>query len=127
MIIQKMLHLGKAEYIAFLKTDFWLDLSSAKKESVGNCCAMCGRTENLQCHHRFYRQSWFDTRITDLIVLCAQCHKQIHNALGKPPTMNKRLRPHVKRQHSKIRCQNYRHGFRRDSSDTAMCRIQIHY
>jgi len=26
----------------------------------------------------FYRESWFDTRLEDLIVLCNKCHKKIH-------------------------------------------------
>lgn len=70
----------KAEYAKFLKTEFWIDLSTCKKVSVGKC-EKCGSEEELHCHHKFYRKSWFETQFEDLEVLCRDCHEAEHGII----------------------------------------------
>lgn len=82
----------KEEYREFLESGFWKDLSVKKKFSVGNKCEYCRSEDNLNCHHKIYRDSWYETKNEDLIVLCYNCHKSIHNTLdiyGKIPELNK--------------------------------------
>lgn len=101
--------LRQQEYQEFLKTDFWKELSSTKKEMVGHKCEGCETTENLQCHHKFYRKSWFATRLSDLVVLCDGCHSKVHKALDKPKKRFKRNKPRNRRSRlrGKTRYENY--------------------
>lgn len=71
----------KAQYREFLDSGFWKILSIKKKHSVGNCCEYCKNTNNLDSHHLFYRKNWFDTKLSDLMVLCKDCHKKVHDGL----------------------------------------------
>src|SRR5260221_1631744 len=66
------------EYKEFLQTDFWINISKTKKDLMGNRCEGCDALENLQCHHKIYRESWFWTKLDDLIVVCGGCHKKLH-------------------------------------------------
>ena len=68
---------ARAVYRAFLKSEFWKELSGRKKASVGEC-ERCGNVERLQCHHKVYRSDWYDTEEEDLEVLCSRCHKEEH-------------------------------------------------
>lgn len=68
---------AKELYALFLESDWWIELSRRKRRMVGHC-ERCLGTERLQSHHRLYRESWFDTRLDDLEVLCRTCHEQEH-------------------------------------------------
>lgn len=74
----------RKDYQDFLKTDFWKNISKYKKESLNNKCEGCKSDQNLECHHKFYRDSWFQTKLEDLMVLCRGCHSKIH--FDKNPT-----------------------------------------
>ena len=45
-------------------------------------CQECGSFQNLQVHHLRFRSHLGDDEMTNLITLCASCHKQRHE--GKP-------------------------------------------
>lgn len=64
-------------YALFLDSDFWINLSRTKRRSVGRC-ENCGTRNKLESHHVFYRDSWFDTQLSDLKVLCRSCHEAQH-------------------------------------------------
>lgn len=68
---------GQRAYREFLKTDFWKDMSAMKRRIVKRC-ERCPTTKTLQCHHRIYRDSWYDTRMEDLEVVCKKCHQEEH-------------------------------------------------
>ena len=68
---------AKQRYRVFLKSDFWLTLSAAKKEK-SPCCERCGSVEFIQAHHKFYRPKWEQTEIGDLETLCRACHREEH-------------------------------------------------
>ncbi len=80
--------LRQLEYEEFLSTDFWKNLSKFKKESVENKCESCGLELPLEAHHKFYRPSWFMTRVWDLVALCHGCHFKFHKDLSQ---INKKL------------------------------------
>lgn len=42
-------------------------------------CATCDRTENLQCHHRHYKNFPEREKREDLVMLCKECHDAITN------------------------------------------------
>jgi hypothetical protein len=67
-------------YALFLASEFWKELSRRTRLIVGRC-ERCGCRHNLQSHHRFYRENWYDTTLSDLEVLCRPCHEKAH---GKP-------------------------------------------
>lgn len=68
---------GREAYKKFLKSQFWLELSSNKKALVDKC-ERCGSREFLECHHLFYRPDWYDTKLEDLEVLCKKHHRKAH-------------------------------------------------
>lgn len=68
---------AQASYRKFLRSDFWKEMSAAKRESVGRC-EKCRSKDNLQAHHKFYRADWYETQLDDLSVLCRSCHRKEH-------------------------------------------------
>lgn len=68
---------GKKAYREFLRTDFWKKLSALKKSMVKKC-EVCTSPKNLQSHHVRYPADWFDTKLSDLQVLCRKCHRKTH-------------------------------------------------
>jgi hypothetical protein len=74
----QMSSVGKAAYRRFLKTDYWRDLTAAKRREAGEQCERCGSTEHLQCHHKVYPADWYQTELGMLEVLCRQCHEEEH-------------------------------------------------
>lgn len=67
----------KQKYRLFLKTEFWIALSSAKK-ILNPACERCSGLNRVQAHHKFYRPDWFETKIGDLETLCRDCHRKEH-------------------------------------------------
>lgn len=69
----------KELYALFLDSDFWRQLASQARKAAGNKCQRCGVTGViLQAHHKFYRENWFDTQLSDLECLCRDCHRKEH-------------------------------------------------
>lgn len=67
-------------YEKFLKTTYWASISSVVKSRGGKKCALCGRTERLQVHHTTYANHGEEIKhLADLICVCPECHKKIHN------------------------------------------------
>lgn len=71
---------GKQAYLEFLKSPFWRHISRLKKKQVGRC-ERCGIRRRLQAHHHTYPDDWYQTKLTDLTVLCDGCHSKIHGKL----------------------------------------------
>lgn len=68
---------SRAEYAKFLRTPFWIELSSRKKAKVGKC-ERCGADKRLQSHHKEYPDNWFDSTEEMLEVVCSRCHRLEH-------------------------------------------------
>lgn len=65
-------------YTEFLRTPFWQKLRLQRLAFDACKCRNCGSKSSLDVHHRFYRSSWFDTQLNDLLTLCRDCHKTAH-------------------------------------------------
>ena len=64
-------------YKEYLKTEHWQLLRGAKLQ-MSSKCENCGSRHELEVHHKFYRASWFDAKISDLKTLCHGCHINEH-------------------------------------------------
>jgi 5-methylcytosine-specific restriction endonuclease McrA len=69
------------EYKAYLKSPEW----KAKRKQVlkrdNYICQECG-DRAWQVHHKTYKRI-FNERLSDLISLCEDCHREIHNIKPK--------------------------------------------
>lgn len=81
------LELDYEEYREFLRSDYWKDLRKRKLQEVGNKCELCGRKDSLQVHHLNYETVGRE-ELSDLKVVCADCHKYIHK-IERPCTTKK--------------------------------------
>jgi hypothetical protein len=70
----------QATYEAYIKSDHWAELKAKKFGEAGKVCAFCGSASWIHVHHMNYRHL-FDCTTSDLLVLCADCHKLLHRAL----------------------------------------------
>jgi len=70
-------------YDEYLATDFWDGLRSRMLGRARYRCEECGGKKKLHVHHKVYRGYGLE-RLSDLVVLCRQCHAAKHG-LGKAP------------------------------------------
>lgn len=77
----------KEQYQQFLGSLFWCNLREKKLEYSPKC-ERCGSKYKLQCHHRFYRSRWEDTKVEDLETLCELCHR-LHHGKSLPGRFNR--------------------------------------
>lgn len=68
-----------ASYDDYLRSSEWKELRASAITSAGGKCALCEQTENLQAHHRNYR----NIDEPNLVCLCADCHAKLHRILAK--------------------------------------------
>lgn len=76
---------GMKTYHDDLKDPRWLDLRDRIKSRDGWKCVQCSGGGELHVHHTYYRdgrRAW-EYRESDLVTLCAECHKKNHGI--KPP------------------------------------------
>lgn len=71
-------------YEMYLKTPHWKNLRITKFNEVGKQCQFCDSTYNLVVHHRNYARRGCE-KLSDLTVLCRDCHDALHKARGKEP------------------------------------------
>lgn len=107
----------KAEYRKFLETNFWQNLSASKRQQVGKC-ERCGSTHYLQCHHRFYRDDWFQTQPEDLEVLCRPCHEK-HHGINQPRPQHRHRNRSKRRMESRRRWQQSKRRWKREKKRRA--------
>jgi len=63
----------------FLKSDTWETLRLTCIAMDEGKCAVCGKyNESNDAHHLFYRNQWKSTKVDDLLTLCRDCHKKVH-------------------------------------------------
>lgn len=74
------------EYNQYLQTKHWQETRSSKLE-IKPYCQICTEIKLLQIHHKRYKNKEGQTilykeKLTDLITLCASCHRLIHAYFG---------------------------------------------
>lgn len=76
-------------YEDLLKTEEWREWREKRQKILNrdnNKCVYCGKTHNLQVHHKYYSKYPNGFRVYPwnypddaLITLCDECHKKVHN------------------------------------------------
>jgi 5-methylcytosine-specific restriction endonuclease McrA len=67
------------DYSEYIKSDAWIKKRSWVLVFWDHRCALCYREAN-HVHHRTYDRLG-DEKITDLILLCEDCHNKYHNRI----------------------------------------------
>ena len=70
-------------YTDYLATDFWDGLRSRMLSRARYQCEECGSKTKLHVHHKAYRGYGLE-QLSDLIVLCGECHAAKHGK-GEAP------------------------------------------
>ncbi len=65
-------------YTDYLRTEHWQILRLAALKRYGCKCSICKSTKNLEVHHKIYRETYWDSLVQDLQVLCHACHQEEH-------------------------------------------------
>ena len=73
-------------YDDLLKTEEWREKRQKILNRDNNKCVYCGKTHNLQVHHKYYSKYPNGFRVYPwnypddaLITLCDECHKKVHS------------------------------------------------
>ena len=64
-------------YAEYLKTEHWNSTRKAALKAAEYRCQMCNASKPLHVHHRTYERRG-NEKPSDLIALCADCHKTFH-------------------------------------------------
>jgi hypothetical protein len=64
-------------YPEYLESPEWQDIRKRKLKQARYKCELCNATGTLDVHHRTYERRG-DERLSDLIVLCRECHSKHH-------------------------------------------------
>ena len=86
------------QYLEYINSIEWKELSSDIKRSRHYRCEACGSIKRLQCHHVTYNRLGREKR-SDLFVLCRDCHSKYHakyKARDMPWGKTDCLKRHVK-------------------------------
>ena len=74
-------------YKEYLQSPEWQVLRRIKLEEAGHRCMVCNGDGKLHVHHRTYERIRMEL-LTDLIVLCADCHRLFHFRDQPEPDMS---------------------------------------
>ena len=74
----------KEEYDEYIASEEWYEKRQEVFAKQGYECKICGSIDNLRVHHLNYDNLFHeeDNQYDDLIVLCDDCHKQLHSFLN---------------------------------------------
>ena len=64
-------------YYRYLHTKRWRRKRKEAIKEKGAVCEDCGRKFKLQIHHKTYKNI-FREKLSDLEILCKECHKDRH-------------------------------------------------
>lgn len=71
-------HYDYTKYLKYLKSPKWRELRENLFKVRGKKCEMCDKVTNIQVHHLTYKRL-FNEPLSDLLVVCDSCHKDIHD------------------------------------------------
>lgn len=67
-------------YDIYLQTEHWANKRTEAIRSAGGKCQLCNSTKRINVHHRTYDHRG-DEPMSDLTVLCRECHAKFHYKL----------------------------------------------
>ena len=73
----------KERYEEYLTSEDWEEKRSIAYKAAEYRCATCGEKKKLHAHHLFYRNLHDVDPITELLVLCEDCHAIAHHVNTK--------------------------------------------
>ena len=84
--ILKLIKENREPYDGLLNSPEWNKKRSKILQRDKSCCSKCGKTSNLQVHHKYYLWNAEPWQYDDdaLITLCAGCHDNIHKNTSMP-------------------------------------------
>jgi hypothetical protein len=71
------------EYQAYLKSPKWKSKRLKVLTRAKFRCEKCKKRQATQIHHKSYERI-FNEPLSDLLAVCAPCHRKIHNIKEKP-------------------------------------------
>lgn len=66
------------DYNEYLDSSRWKHLRKKVRDLDLGRCVACNSTENLNAHHRTYKNLGTENEINDIHMFCSTCHKLIH-------------------------------------------------
>lgn len=74
-------------YQDYMRSYYWIELSSQFREKYGNKCVECGIKQEdikskLNVHHKHY-YTLGEEKEEDLMLLCDDCHKKVHKQMAE--------------------------------------------
>lgn len=69
----------KSSYLWYLSTTFWQERRDRAIKAANGICEHCFKKPATQVHHLTYIRIYNELP-SDLMALCAECHKSIHHA-----------------------------------------------
>ena len=76
------MYISAEEKAKYLRSNEWKQKKQIRLILDDNKCAKCGNTNNLQLHHINYSRLTHEDIIDDLVILCSECHLELHEKLG---------------------------------------------
>ena len=68
----------RESYTEYLKGEDWAKKRRQALKRDGYKCFLCQQKHHLHVHHMKYRK-WYNVKPNDLVVLCEDCHKMVHD------------------------------------------------
>ena len=65
----------------YLLSDEWKERAKQRRAIDGFKCAICGKKGCLSVHHISYANIGNENVETDLVTLCEECHKSLHEQI----------------------------------------------
>lgn len=78
---RQLMFISNADKLAYMITEQWKQLKLERLRIAQNKCESCGSTHNLHLHHITYERLTQEL-ISDLVILCEECHQRQHNYYG---------------------------------------------
>jgi phage terminase large subunit GpA-like protein len=81
-------NLGFNNYNEYLRSDHWNKIKRKYRMSRKRPqhCWCCGSKNNLQLHHKTYKRLGKE-KLNDLLLICDECHSQLHNLVKRDNNM----------------------------------------
>lgn len=77
----EILRLQSLPYADYLKTYHWWQIREDALERAKRRCQACSNADGLEVHHNSYERRGQE-EANDVIVLCRECHRRIHEGRG---------------------------------------------
>ncbi len=94
--VERLAELRAMPYQEYLRTPEWKRTRTAALWCAAYSCSLdATHTRGLEVHHRTYEHLGVE-RVSDLIVLCHDCHRLYHSEYGRPRRANSTAPPRLR-------------------------------